>query len=102
MAIITQDYQDEQCRSKNIKRFSKELQVAQLLQQSNIRKAKGIGVLTVFVQLLGVVFTGKPLSKLMSSGITEGAKDVYYRFMNNICANWMKLIRLLSSSALTF
>lgn len=97
MAIVTQELYDEQCRSKSISRFAKEFGMAQLLNQANIRKAKGIGVLTVFMRLLTVAFSGKPLSKMLSDGETKGAKDVYYRFMNSISSNWMKFIRLLSS-----
>jgi len=97
MAIIPQDAYDEQCRSKSILQFAKEFRLAQLLNQANIRKAKGFGVLTVFIQLLTVVFSGKPLSKILADGEMAGAKDVYYRFMNSTSANWLKFIRLLSS-----
>jgi len=97
MAIITQDVYDEQCRSKSILQFAKEFHLAQLLNQANIRKAQGVGVLTVFIQLLTVVFSGVPLSKKLANGEMAGAKDVYYRFMNSTSANWMKFIRLLSS-----
>ena len=97
MAIVSQDPYDEQCRSKSILRFAREFNLTRLLNQANIRKAKGIGVLTVFVQLLTVVFSGKPLSKILADDKTKGAKDVYYRFMNSTAANWLKFIRLLSS-----
>ena len=97
MAIIPQDAYDEQCRSKSIFQFAKEFRLGHLLNQANIRKAKGIGVLTVFVQLLTVVFSGKPLSKGLADGEMAGAKDVYYRFMNSTSANWLKFIRLLSA-----
>ena len=97
MTSVSQDLYDEQCRSKSILRFAKEFHLAQLLNQANIRKAKGFGVLTVFVQLLSVAFSGKPLSKLLEDGKMEGAKDVFYRFMDSVSANWLKFIRLLSS-----
>jgi len=97
MAIISQDLYDEQCRSKSILQFAKEFHLARLLGQANIRKAKGIGVLTVFIQLLTVVFSGKPLNRILADGEMAGAKDVYYRFMNSTSANWLKFIRLLSS-----
>ena len=97
MAIVSQDYIDEQCRSKTILNFSREFGLAQLLRQANIIKARGVGVLTVFVQLLMVAFSGKPLGKLLDSGGMTGAKDVYYRFMSSTHANWLKFIRLLSS-----
>jgi len=97
MAIVTQEYYEEKCRSKSIISFAKEFRLSQLLTQSNIRKAKGIGVLTIFVHLLTVAFTGKPLNKLLSAGEITGSKDAYYRFMNSTSANWLKFIRLLSA-----
>jgi hypothetical protein len=97
MAIVSQDLYDEQCRSKSILRFAREFHLAGLLNQSNIRKAKGIGVLTVFVGLLTAAFSGKSLNLLQTDGALKGAKDVYYRFMNSVSANWLKFIRLLSS-----
>jgi len=97
MAIISQECTDAQCRSKTILRFSREFELAQVLRQANIVKARGVGVLTVFVQLLMVAFSGKPLSKLLKDGGMAGAKDVFYRFMNSVNANWLKFIHLLSS-----
>jgi len=97
MAILPQEHLENQCRSKTILRFSRELELGKLLKQANILKARGIGVLTVFVQLLMVAFSGKPLGKLLENGAMAGAKDVYYRFMNSTSANWLKFIRLLSS-----
>jgi len=97
MTTITQDRYDEQCRSKSILQFAKDFRLAQLLSQANIRKAKGVGVLTVFTQLLAVVFSGKPLGKLLADEKMDGKKDVYYRFMNSTSANWLKFIRLLSA-----
>jgi len=96
MAIISDEVYDEQCRSKSILQFAKEFKIARLLEQSNIRKAKGVGVLTVFVGLLTIAFSGKSLNQLLSIGEFAGKKDVFYRFMNSTTANWLKFIRLLS------
>ena len=98
MAIVSQDLYDEQCRSKSILQFAKELKLAKLLEKANIRKARGIGVLTVFVHLLSVAFSGKSLNQLLDSGELCGKKDVFYRFINSTSANWLKFIRLLSSN----
>ena len=100
MVSIPQDYYEGQCRSKSIQSFAKEFRLARLLDQANIRKARGVGVVTVFIQLLTVVFSGMPLSKSLADGEMAGAKDVYYRFVNSNCANWMKFIRLLSSQVI--
>jgi len=98
MAIISQEYYDGQCRSKSILQFAKEFKLSLLLEHSNIRKAKGIGVLAVFIHLLSVAFSGKSLNQLLESSELYGKKDVFYRFMNSTSANWLKFIRLLSSN----
>ena len=97
MAIISQDLYDEQCRSKSILQFSKEFNLSRLLEKSNIRKARGIGVLTVFIHMLLVAFSGKSLNQRLASEDLNGRKDVFYRFMNSTSANWLKFIRLLAS-----
>jgi len=101
MAIISQDLYEEQCRSKSILQFSKEFNLGRLLEKSNIRKARGIGVLTVFINMLVVAFSGKSLNQLLSSGELVGKKDVFYRFMNSTSANWIKFVRLLASDMVT-
>jgi hypothetical protein len=98
MASISHDFLDEQYRSKTILQFANELQILKLLNQANIRKARGVGVLTVFINLLLVAFSGKSLNKLLESGELCGKKDVFYRFINSTTANWLKFIRLLSSN----
>ena len=76
MAILSQECIDEQCRSKTILKFSREFELSQLLKQANIIKASGVGILTLFVQLLMVVFSGKPLSKLLKDGEMARAKEL--------------------------
>jgi len=98
MAIVSQVILDEQCRSKTISCFAKEFNLAKLLDQANIRKARGIGVLAVFTHLLSVAFSGKSLNQLLDSGKLSGKKDVFYRFINSTSANWLKFIRLLSAN----
>ena len=97
MAILTQECYEEKTRSQSIIRFAKEFGVGSLLKQSNIRKAKGVGVLTIFILLLNTAFSGKPLSKMLSDLEMPGSKDVFYRFMNSTSANWYKFIRLLAA-----
>ena len=100
MAIVTQEIYDEQSRSKSIAQFAKEFKLTTVLEQSNNRKAKGVGVLTVFLSLLSVSFSGKPLNRLLQDKRLEGKKDVFYRFMNSTSANWYHFIRLLSTLVL--
>ena len=100
MAIVTQDLYDEKCRSESISQFSKTFGLAKILGQANIRKAKGVGVLTVLLHMLAVGFSRKSFNQLMNAGELSGKKDVYYRFMNSIHANWSKFIRILSASVI--
>jgi hypothetical protein len=97
MAIISHDPYDEQCRSKTISQFSKEFNLGRLLEQSNVRKAKGIGVLTLFAHLLLAVFSGKSPNHLVGSGGFCGKKDTLYRFLNDTSANWLRFLHLLAS-----
>ena len=98
MAIISQELVAEQCRNKTILQFSKEFRLRHLLEQSNIRKARGIGVLTLFVNLLMVAFSGKSLNQLIENGDLYGKKDAFYRFMNSTSANWLRFVHLLSKN----
>ena len=98
MVSISHDFYDEQCRSKTISQFAKEVNLAKILDQANVRKARGVGVLTVFIHLLTVAFSGKSLNILLESGELSGKKDVFYRFINSTSANWLKFIRLLSAN----
>jgi len=97
MVSISHEFYDEQCRSKSVLHFAKEIKLAKILEQANIRKARGVGVLTVFIHLLTVAFSGKSLNQLLDSGELSGKKDVFYRFINSTSANWLKFIRLLSA-----
>ena len=100
MAIITQENKNEKYQIKNILHFAKTFRLAKILEQSNIRKAKGIGTLTVFIHLLSVAFSGKSLNRLLKDRDMEGKKDVFYRFMNSVSANWYKFIRQLSTAVI--
>ena len=97
MAIITQETRAEQYRSKSIFTFAKDFKLGSVLEQANVRKAKGIGVLTVFLELLSVSFSRKSLNQLLQEKGLECKKDVFYRFMNSTSANWYRFIRLLST-----
>ena len=101
MAIVSQEYEYEKCKIKNISQFSKNFTLGKLLEKSNLRKAKGVGVTTVFLQLLSVGFTIKSLNQLLEERGMDGKKDVFYRFMNSTSANWYKFIRLLSTLVLS-
>jgi len=97
MDIVTQEIYDEQCRSKSILQFAKKFKISSVLAQANVCKAKGVGVLTVFLQLMSVGFSGKSLNRLLEEQKLTGKKDVFYRFMDSTSANWYNFIRLLST-----
>ena len=101
MFIISQEQEKEKCQIKNISEFSKNFKLSKLLERSNIRKAKGVGVTTVFLNLLSVGFSVKSLNQLQEERDMSGKKDVFYRFMNSTAANWYKFIRLLFALVLS-
>lgn len=69
------------------------------LRQSNIRKAKGLCVDTLFKFLLSLVFSGKNLFRLLEASDTQTliGKDSAYRFLNSVSANWRRFLLLLST-----
>jgi hypothetical protein len=97
MAIVSQESYYEQFRSKSIAQFAKDFNLAQFLARANIRKAKGVGVLTIFLRMVAFGFSGKSMNQSLQEADLDGKKDVFYRFMNSTSANWSKFIRLLSS-----
>jgi len=100
MAIISQENEKEKSQNKNILKFSQNFQISKLLEKCNVKKAKGVGVTTVFNRLLSIAFTGRSLNRLLESHNLDGKKDVFYRFMNCVSANWYKFIRLLSTAVI--
>lgn len=79
--------------------FFHNLNLGQLLRQSNIRKEKGVCLDTLFQFLLSLVFTGKNLYRLLESPDSpEGiGKDTAYRLLNSVTANWRRFLLLLST-----
>jgi hypothetical protein len=73
--------------------------LGQLLRQSNIRKEKGVCLDTLFQFMLGLVFTGKNLYRLLESPDSPASigKDTAYRLLNSVTANWRRFLLLLST-----
>jgi hypothetical protein len=82
-----------------IQSFFDHQNLGQLLRQSNIRKAKGVCLDTLFQFLLALVFTGKNLYRLLESPESAGGigKDSVYRLLNSVTANWRRFLLLLST-----
>ena len=59
MAIIQQDFENDNSEKEKITHFYEEYKLGSLLTQSNIRKEKGISLAYLFTTLLSVIFTGK-------------------------------------------
>ena len=76
----------------------KELRIAQLLYQANIRKGFGIPVFEVFQRLVMLVFHGKNLFRALESKHNDHAisKNTFYRFLSNPSFNWRKFLLLLA------
>ena len=82
-----------------ISSFFNNLKLGDILRQSNIRKVKGVPLATLFQFLLSIAFTGKNMYRLIdSSGTPAGiGKDVAYRLLNSISANWRRFLLVLST-----
>jgi len=80
-----------------ISSFFNNLKLGDILRQSNIRKVKGVPLATLFQFLLSIAFTGKNMYRLIdSSGTPAGiGKDVAYRLLNSISANWRRFLLVL-------
>ena len=76
--------------------------LGQILQQSNVRKEKGICLSTLFQFMLGLAFTGKNLFRLLESiDAPEGiGKDAVYRLLNSTAANWRRFLLLLGTQVI--
>jgi hypothetical protein len=70
-----------------------------LLRQSNVRKEKGASPDTLVQFLLSLVFTGKNLFRLLESpdAPDDIGKDMVYRLLNSVSANWRRFLLLLST-----
>jgi hypothetical protein len=73
--------------------------LGQLLRQSNIRKEKGVCLDTLFQFMLSLAFTGKNLFRLLESADApeDFGKDMAYRLLNSVTANWRRFLLLLST-----
>ena len=95
--MLPQSYSFEQSQIAIVSAF-KELQIAKLLQNANIRKSCGVPVLKVFQYLLMLVFHGKNLFRSLESKHNDHSisKNTFYRFLSNPSFNWRKFLLLLA------
>ena len=102
---IPQDECDQKSAIKRFKTAYQELGVSALLKQCNIVKpTQGIlkvlpvGVVTIFMTLLLLVFHNQSLTAYLNThwSSEKGAKTTYYRFLNDPHYNWPKFLRELA------
>ena len=81
----------------------RELKIAQLLHNSNIRKSEGISVFTIFESLILLVFRGKNLFQHLASKHNDHSisKNAFYDFLRNASFNWKRFLLLLSVKVTT-
>ena len=98
-SILPENAADENRSANYVKNFFKEQKIGQALKQSNFFKQKGFPCKELLQFLVTLVFMGKNLWRYLdiNTGKAPFQKDVVYRFMNNCCYNWRKLLLLLSS-----
>jgi len=76
--------------------------IALLLKQSNIVKKFGVSPVAIMRFIFSLVFTGKNMYRYLQNpeASSDGGKDIMYRFLNSVTANWRKFLHLLSASVI--
>lgn len=77
--------------------------LGQFLRQSYVRQEKGVELDTLFQFMLSLVFAGKNLFRLLESPDSPDGigKDMIYRLLNSVSANWRHFLLLLSTRIVT-
>ena len=103
MAIITQDYENEQQFSNRAYHFFKHYKIGDILRKSNAYKHCGIPVVTVVIYLFLLVFRNRSLNLDMSSvrKSCSFCRDTVYRLKNSLYINWQRFTTLLSAKIIT-
>ena len=66
---------------------------------SNTKKEKGVSPVNIMTYVFSLVFRNRSMymDMLLGNDAVPFSKDTYYRFMNSIHANWIRLTSLLAS-----
>ena len=98
MSIVPSNPSDEKNISCSIQSFLLSFHVAQLLRKCGIAKIKGIPVMELFTYILGNAFRNGSfyMQNRVGSFRENFAKNTYYRFFQNVHANWLRFTTLLS------
>ena len=98
MSIVPSNPSDEKNISCSIRFFLATFHVAQLLRICSITKLKGVPTLELFTYILGNAFRSGSfyMQNRVGSFRENFAKNTYYRFFQNVHANWLRFTTLLS------
>lgn len=98
MKIIPQDYLTDKKLEDSIQNFFKRFALSSLLSTNNAYKSRGFSVALIFRYLLRGAFGNRSMHMSFMTGThTEKfAKDVVYRFLNNVSINWIKFTTTLA------
>ena len=103
MAIITQNYENEQRFSNRAYNFFKRYQLGEILRKSNAYKHGGIAVVAVVMYLFLLVFRNRTMYMDMGSDRKgcDFERDTVYRLKNSLYINWQRFTTLLSAKIIT-
>lgn len=83
---------------RSVEKFFKNYKVMELLRRCGLRKSKGIPLWSILSYIFSNVFRDRSMYMQQKSGkCTAGfSKNTYYRFMQNLHINWLRLTILLA------
>ena len=100
MSIITQNGTDEVALIDYIKKFFAKYQLGKLLKKCNGTKEKGVPAISLLRYKFSNIFVGKSMYMQQQTGtFTENfSKNAFYRFMNSVKTNWLRLTSLVAAN----
>jgi hypothetical protein len=98
MSRVTQNNNFENELSATIYPFFRSFKIASLLRAAGAYKQSGIPVVTVFLKLFSLAFSGRTLFMSLKSESADISKDTFYRFVNSCRINWFRFTTMLSAS----
>jgi hypothetical protein len=104
VAIIQENYLNEQRVNKSIKTFVNQFNVSQLLKKANGYKNKGVPVIQIYTYLVQLLFTKKSMYMDMLTGkqCIGFSKDTVYRVLNATYINWTSFLLWLAAVVIGF
>ena len=98
--IITQNSTDEVALIDHIKKFFTKYQLGKLLKKCNGTKEKGVPAISLLRYKFSNIFVGKSMYMQQQTGtFTENfSKNAFYRFMNSVKTNWLRLTFLVAAN----